>query len=104
VGDAFYPTSWNIPEDVSGVIAVAAGAFHAMASLADHSVRVWGENWAGQCDVPPGLKQSHGMAGGGEHTVAVVGLDPTVADSDGDGLPDGWEFAGNFNPCDPAMD
>ena len=41
------------PPTLSNVVAVAGGAFHSLALLANGSVRAWGDNTHGQCTVPP---------------------------------------------------
>lgn len=35
-------------------------------------------------------------------TAVLVSPDPTVADTDGDGMPDGWEMINGLNPLNPA--
>ena len=53
-------------------VAVAAGRAHTVARRSDGSAVAWGDNIAGQCNVPalpPGLTYV-AMAGGAEHTVA----------------------------------
>ncbi|MDG2029630.1 MAG: hypothetical protein P8J45_01365, partial [Phycisphaerales bacterium] len=58
------------------VVEVAAGGFHSVAVLEDGSMRCWGYNYSGQCDVPSGVGEPGNLvtavAAGGYHTVALL--------------------------------
>ena len=60
---------------------VAAGGYHTVAVKSDGTVVAWGDNWAGQTNVPQGLTGVEQVAAGGYHTVAVK------SDGDSGGAP-----------------
>ncbi len=60
---------------------------HAISSNGDSSFVVWEGN---------GLSDSYGVYG--KSIVVGLGTDPTNADTDNDGIPDGWEVDHNMNP------
>jgi len=79
-GDTASPVA--VP-NVSGVLAVAAGAFHTCALLQDQTVRCWGRNDSGQLGdgtmtasstpvTVSGLSTVTAISGGGAHTCAMV--------------------------------
>ncbi len=68
----------NVPPGLSNVVAVAGGAFHSLALLAEGTVAAWGKNSSGQTDVPAGLSNVVAVAGGDEHSLALR-ADGTVA-------------------------
>jgi hypothetical protein len=84
------------PGDV--VVEVAAGNFHTVALLEDGSIRCWGWNDSGQCDVPSGVGEPGNLvtavAGGYGHTVALLGREvpPVPGDFNGDGVLDGADY------------
>lgn len=55
----------------SNAVAVAAGYDFQMVLNRDGTVSAWGDNFYGQCDVPPGLSNVVAIAGGGHHAVAL---------------------------------
>jgi alpha-tubulin suppressor-like RCC1 family protein len=61
----------DIPQGLTNVVAIAEGASHTLALLADGTVRVWGKNYRGQLDVPPGLADVVAIAAGLYHSVAL---------------------------------
>jgi len=60
----------DIPNDLTGITQIAAGAFHACI-LADQRVRCWGSNGTGATDVPDDLGQVVQIAAGGQHNCAI---------------------------------
>jgi len=55
----------NTPPDLTNIIAIAAGARHALALKEDGTVVAWGDNSFGQTNVPAGLTNVIGVAAGG---------------------------------------
>ena len=78
-----------IPEDLGSVTMVAASQTHAMALQSDGTVRCWGNNGDGQCNVPIGLSDVIAISASG-HSVALK--------SDGTVVCWGLNWAGQ---CDP---
>src|SRR5438876_439786 len=76
----------DLPNDLTNVVAIAAGELHSLALLADGRVVAWGYNYYGQCTVPIGLEGVVGIAAGEYHSVAVKA----------DGTVEAWG-AGSFN-------
>ena len=69
-GDASAPT--NIPANVIAPVAVVAGGEHALALLYDGSVKAWGDNTAGQCNVPELQTNAVAIAAGAECSLALL--------------------------------
>jgi alpha-tubulin suppressor-like RCC1 family protein len=70
-------TQWGtvlqaVPANLSNVIVIAAGAFHALALRNDGSVVVWGETNLPAAQLPVGLTGVRSIAAGFYHTVAVL--------------------------------
>ena len=70
-------SQWN----EESFVEVAAGEYHTVARLGDGSVVAWGDNGAGQCNVPalPGGFSYVEIAAGGYHTVARLSDGSVVA-------------------------
>lgn len=100
-GDNTYGQA-SVPAGLTGVVAIAAGAFHSMAVKSDGTIICWGDNSSGQTNSPANLIGYRKIAGGGSHSMALYvrdcALDPLKADTDNDGLPDGWEIRYGTNP------
>jgi alpha-tubulin suppressor-like RCC1 family protein len=91
LGDpASVPAGSPVPATVRGIngaVAIAAGAFHTCALLADGTLRCWGQNGQGQlgdgtldsssAPVTVAITGVAGVSGGGHHTCAVL-VDGTV--------------------------
>lgn len=60
----------NTPPDTN-IIAIAAGAFHNLALLADGTVISWGDNAVGQRDLPANLTDVVAISAGYAHSVAL---------------------------------
>ncbi len=77
-GENVVPTpETNVPQELSGIIALAAGDQHALALKADGTVVAWGAQAAGQIAVPSGLSNVVALAAGG-HVSGAVRSDGTV--------------------------
>lgn len=61
----------NLPPNLAGVTAIAAGSNHTLALKQDGTVAAWGENSIGQTDVPSGLTNVVSIAAGGISSAAV---------------------------------
>ena len=59
------------PAGLTNLIAVAAGAWHALALRTDGTVIAWGDDSRGQCDVPGTLQDTLAIAAGGYHSLAI---------------------------------
>jgi hypothetical protein len=73
----------DVPADLSGVAAIAAGQYHTVALKSDGTVVAWGDNGFGQTTVPAGLSGVTAIAAGGHHTVALVAPTPTPTPTPG---------------------
>jgi PASTA domain/Regulator of chromosome condensation (RCC1) repeat len=67
----------SVPGGLSGVTAIAAGAYHSLAVKGDGTVVAWGcvgdgAPNRGQCSVPSGLFGVAAVAAGSEHSLALV--------------------------------
>ena len=62
----------EMPEHLTNVIAIAAGALHSLAVHRDGTVVAWGANVSGQITVPEGLTNVIAIAGGGASSAAIV--------------------------------
>ena len=61
----------TVPAGLSGVVAIAAGAYHTVALKQDGPVVAWGSNSSDQTRVPAGLSGVVAIAAGAKHTVAL---------------------------------
>jgi len=69
----------NVPLDLNGVIAIAAGNTHSLAIKSNGTVAAWGDNSSGQCDVPAGLTNVTAVTAGFNHSVALKSDGTVVA-------------------------
>jgi hypothetical protein len=61
----------TVPNGLSNVTAIAAGAFHGLALEQDGTVVAWGRNDSGQSAVPFGLSNVIAIAAGYDHSLAL---------------------------------
>ena len=61
-----------MPEDLTNVMAIAAGANHNLALRRDKTVVAWGANNAGQSAIPEGLSNVIAIAAGRLSSAAIV--------------------------------
>ncbi len=64
--------------NLQGVVQIEAGAYHAIALMANGALHTWGQNVSGVLDVPAGLHDIAQVAARWENS-AVLGMDGTVA-------------------------
>ena len=62
----------TLPLTATNTIAIAAGAWHALALRVDGGIAAWGLNNEGQCDVPVAASDSLAIAAGGYHSLAIT--------------------------------
>ncbi len=67
-GNVEVPEAYNVPDGLTGVVAIAAGGWHSLALKQDGTVVAWGENNQGECDVPSDLSGVVAIAAGYDHT------------------------------------
>jgi len=60
-----------VPANLTNVVAIAAGARHALAVKADGNVVAWGYNNSGQCTIPASATNAWDVAAGVDHSVAL---------------------------------
>src|SRR5262249_37806294 len=78
----------NVPQGLSGVAAIAAGANHSIALKSNGTVVAWGRGDFGQTNVPTGLTNAVAIASGADFSFALKS-DGTLTmwgDDDGGGL------------------
>jgi hypothetical protein len=68
-----------VPQGLSGVVAIAAGAAYSLALREDGTIVAWGANDVGQCDVPRGLSGVVAISAGFRHGLAVKADGTVVA-------------------------
>jgi len=102
-GDNAYGQT-NTPSGMGAVTAVGAGQYHTLARTSGGEIVCWGDNAYGQSETNlPGVPVRY-LGGGVSYSLALAGhrplfTDPLDADTDGDGMPDGWEAGhGGFDP------
>jgi uncharacterized repeat protein (TIGR01451 family) len=61
----------NVPANLGGVVAIAAGGGHSLALKRDGTVVAWGYNGSGQATVPAGLSDVVAIAAGDAHSLAL---------------------------------
>jgi hypothetical protein len=61
-----------VPFDLGAAVSIAAGESHTLALRSDGSVRAWGRNDYGQCNVPVGLGEAVKIATGLFHSIALL--------------------------------
>ena len=79
------------PADLIDVVDLAIGRDHLVALRNNGTVRAWGDNGAGQCNVPAGLNRVVAIAAGQSHTVAM--RSPCSGDVSANGITDGVDLA-----------
>jgi hypothetical protein len=57
-------------------VAIATGAYHALALKRDGTIVAWGFNTSGQCNPPVGLKDVMAIAAHGNHSMVLVNERP----------------------------
>ncbi len=69
----------DVPVGLTGVTAIAAGAFHSLALKSNGTVAAWGDDANGQTDVPTGLSGVTAIAAGAYHSLALKSDGTVVA-------------------------
>jgi hypothetical protein len=82
---------------MGAIASISARGEHTIALLQDGSVRIWGRNDYGQCNVPSNIGPIARVSAGAVHTVVLSGVPPV--DADGDGQADSFDNCPNvYNP------
>ncbi len=71
-GDDNYGQSSGRSRHETNLVAVSAGGFHTLGLRENGTVMAWGDNFAGQSDVPPGFTNVVALAGGAAHSLALL--------------------------------
>jgi alpha-tubulin suppressor-like RCC1 family protein len=79
VFNGFDQVDITVPAGLSGVKAVAAGAYHDLALLSNGRVFGWGDNLFGQAGAPPTLINAMRISAGVHHSVALTSNGTVVA-------------------------
>ncbi|MEK5040476.1 OmpL47-type beta-barrel domain-containing protein [Sporosarcina sp. FSL K6-3457] len=61
----------NVPDGLTDVVSIAAGASHSLALKSDGTIIAWGDNSSGQSTVPTDLNDVVVIAAGGNHSLAL---------------------------------
>ena len=93
------------PAGLTNVVAISAGYWHSIALRADGTLVCWGAADYCQSAVSGGLSGVIAISSDNAHSMALAdaggdALDPSDPDTDGDGMPDGWEVEQGFDPLD----
>ncbi|NLE42338.1 MAG: hypothetical protein GX615_10970, partial [Lentisphaerae bacterium] len=93
------------PVGLTNVVAISAGYWHSIALRADGTLVCWGALDYCQPAVSGGLSGVIAVSSANAHSMALAdaggdALDPCDPDTDGDGMPDGWEVEHGFDPLD----
>lgn len=70
-GDDSYSQVSGRLRNETNLVAISAGGFHTLGLRENGTVVAWGQNNAGQINVPSGLTNVVAMAGGGSHSLAL---------------------------------
>jgi hypothetical protein len=88
----------TVPPAATGVVAVAVGSNHSLALRKDGKVIAWGLNDVGQCSEAANVTYATAVACGLSHGLVIRRTNPLNKDTDGDGMPDGWEVSHGLDP------
>jgi len=89
---------YNVPPVATGLVAVAAGYQYSLALRNDGKVVAWGPDNLGQCSGSTNVSYAAAIAANDFNSYALIRLNPLKSDTDGDGMPDGWEVANGLDP------
>ena len=71
-GDNTYGQRTGLSRHDTNLVAMSAGSFFTLALRENGTVHAWGENLAGQTNVPSGLTNVIAIAAGGSHSLALL--------------------------------
>ncbi len=91
-----------VPAGATNAVALGAGQYFSFAIGADGRVAAWGQNTSAQCSGATNVTCALSVKGGSTHALALRGPNPFKADTDGDGMHDGWEAAHGLDPLKAA--
>jgi alpha-tubulin suppressor-like RCC1 family protein len=98
------PGLCTVPASATNIIDIAGGELHSFALRSNGTVLTWGGLYSigplsyGQRSGATNVFSAFTVVSGSYHGLAILSLNPNIQDTDGDGLPDGWEVAHNTNP------